>query len=77
MPRELSKYRRFLSIGYQSRMEHRFSVFCAIAVFMFPLVAKIVFWKAVYAGSDGSIADFDMSDMILYLLAFQFVFEFT
>lgn len=58
-------------------MEHRFSVFCSIAVFMFPLVAKIVFWKAVYGGGDGSIADFDISDMILYLLVFQFVFEFT
>jgi len=77
MSHEMVKYRRYLTIGYQSRMEHRFSVFCSIAVFMFPLVAKIVFWKAVYAGGDGSIADFDMSDMILYLLVFQFVFEFT
>ena len=73
----LLKYRRYLSLGYQSRMAHRFSVFCSIAVFMFPLVAKVLFWRAVYAGGRGDIAGFDMTDMVTYLLIFQFVFEFT
>jgi len=77
MFRELAKYRRHLTIMYQTRMEHRFSVLCSIAVCMFPLVAKIVFWKAVYLGVDGAIADFGMSDMVLYLLVFEFVSEFA
>jgi ABC-2 type transport system permease protein len=58
-------------------MEFRFSVFCSIAVFMFPLVAKILFWKAVYRGTSGSIAGFDMGHMVTYLLVHQFVFELT
>lgn len=73
----LAKYRRYLTLGYQTRMEFRFSVFCSIAVFMFPLVAKILFWKAVYGGAAGSIAGFDLSDMVTYLLVHQFVFELT
>ena len=71
------KYRRHLTIGYQTRMEHRFSVLCSIAVFMFPLVAQIVFWKAVYRSGSGMIAGFDLTDMVTYLLIHQFVFELT
>jgi ABC-2 type transport system permease protein len=74
---EVLKYRRHLTIGYQTRMEHRFSVFCSIAVFMFPVVAKIIFWKAVYVNGQGDIGGFNISDMIMYILIFQFVFEFT
>jgi ABC-2 type transport system permease protein len=77
MIKTFSKYRRRLVIAYQSRMEHRFSVFCSIAVFMFPLVAQIVFWKAVYQSGSGAISGFDLSDMVTYLLVIQFVSEFT
>ncbi len=52
-------------------------VIANMSVNTIPLIAKIVFWKAVYAGGDGTIADFNMSDMILYLVVFQFVAEFT
>jgi ABC-2 type transport system permease protein len=72
-----AKYRRYLTLGYQCRMEFRFSVFCSIAVFMFPLAAKIIFWKAVYGSGSGEIAGFNVADMVTYLLVHQCVFELT
>jgi len=74
---EYKKYRRFISIGYQKSMEFRFNVFCSIAVFMFPVVAKVYFWKAVYGAGGGEISGFNMTAMVTYVLVHQFVFEFT
>ncbi len=74
---KLLKYRRLILVESQGALAHRFSVFCSIAVFIFPVVAKVVFWKAVYGAGEGDIASFDVTDMVMYLLVFNFVFETT
>ena len=73
----LLKYRRLVPLEAQSSLAYRFSVFCSIAVYVFPVIARIIFWKAVYGAADGNIAGFDRVDMIMYLLVYSFVFEMT
>ena len=73
----LLKYRRLVLLEAQSSLAYRFSVFCSIAVYVFPVIARIIFWKAVYGAADGNIAGFDRVDMIMYLLVYSFVFEMT
>ena len=77
MAGSLLKYRRHILLESQGALAHRFSIFCSIAVFVFPVVAKVVFWKAVYSAGEGDIAGFELSDMVMYLVVFHFVFEMT
>jgi len=63
----------------QVSMTYKVSFFISMFVFIFPLLAKIMLWKAIYGAQPAgtTMGGFDMKDMVTYYFVFQMVFELT
>ncbi|MFX0099083.1 MAG: ABC transporter permease [Candidatus Hodarchaeota archaeon] len=75
--KRLKKYTSIMKTAMQSGMSFKFSFFMSMFVFIFPLLAMIFFWTAIYEThpSDFVISGYTFQDMVTYLLLYQFIFE--
>ncbi|MCX6344107.1 MAG: ABC-2 family transporter protein [Armatimonadetes bacterium] len=68
-----------VSTQMQISMAHKVAFFFSMFISVFPLLAKVVLWKAIYntqpAGT--TIGGFDVRNMVTYYLIFQVIFEIT
>jgi ABC-2 type transport system permease protein len=76
----MQKYRwirTLLSARTQVGMTYRVNHFVSMIIFIFPLIARIMLWKAIYSSQPlgAAIAGFSMADMVTYYVLFQMIFE--
>ncbi len=63
-----SKYLHLLRVGVENILVYRVNFFCRAIFNIIPLMAIISLWRAVYAGSGGSVAGYSAAQMISYYL---------
>ena len=74
---DLYRYRRYASLRVAGSFLVRIHPFLQTVTFVIPVVAQIVFWRAVYAGGASDIGGFSASDTILYLVVIRLVADLT
>ena len=74
---DLYRYRRYTTAKVAGDFLVRIHPFLQTLTFVIPVVAQIVFWKAVYSGSSGSIGGYAVGDMILYLIVVTLIGDLT
>ena len=74
---DLCRYRRYTTLRVTSSFLVRIHPFLQILTFIIPIVAQIMFWKAVYGGANADIGGYNVSDMVLYLIVIRLVDNLT
>ena len=74
---DLYRYRRYTTIRALGSHLVRIHPFLQIFTFLIPVVAQIVFWRAVFANSGPEIGGYSAGDTILYLIVLKLIMELT
>jgi ABC-2 type transport system permease protein len=77
MPIDLWRYRRYATLRVADSFLVRIHPFLQTLTFVIPVVATIVFWKAVFGEGGGTIGGYDLGDTILYLIIIKLIEELT
>lgn len=77
MRAKIVKYRRYVLLVAQECFAIRFHIFFQVMIAWFPVIAQIIFWKAVYGMRDDEIGGFDVNDTVLYWIIIRLVAETT
>lgn len=64
----LDKYRAIFSIGLQNTFVYRWNFLLRSLFALIPLFGTVFVWRAIYSGTTGTIAGFDLEQMIFYFL---------
>ena len=64
----LDKYRAIFSIGLQNTFVYRWNFLLRSLFALIPLFGTVFVWRAIYSGTTGAIAGFDLEQMIFYFL---------
>ncbi len=74
----MSKYWHVINVGIQNTLVYRFNYFAKAAILLIPLMAVILLWKKIYAGSDSEVVGgFTLAQMISYYLIVTIVDSLT
>ena len=74
---DLYRYRRYTTHRISDSFLVRIHPFLQSLTFIIPVVAQIMFWKAVFAAGAGEIGGYTVSDTILYLIIIKLIDELT
>ncbi len=69
----LRTYGKVFDIGLQNTFVYRWNFLLRMVFGIVPLVGTVFLWKAVFAGSTGSIEGYDYQGMIFYFLITVFI----
>ena len=74
---DLYRYRRYTTLQVLGSFLVRIHPFLQIFTFLIPVVAQIVFWRAVYGEGVADIGGYTVSDVILYLIVIKLIEDLT
>jgi len=71
--RRMTKYGHVFNVGIQNTLVYRVNFLFRSTLTLIPLFATISLWRAIYAGKEGAIAGYTLTQMVSYYLVITLV----